>query len=170
MVIKCSCIGPANIYFMAMRKYSLILIALCACAPADQNPFHQACAADGLKSGSPEWQRCVIERTEREEKIQAAQHNAIINAEHQACTDYGFKKNSNSFANCMFSIERERQLEAQQRQQFAIQQQVIAEQNSQALLGYSLGLMQMNQPMQNRGNSFNCTSVKQGIFTNTNCN
>lgn len=151
-----------------MRKQLLIFAILVGCQPVDQNPDHQACVAEGHKSGTQDWQACVIEKSEHADKAQLVAHNSLIKAEQKLCLDYGFKKNTNQFASCMFNVEREHRLEEQQQQQLALQQEALQQQNSQALLGYSLGLMQMNQ--QPRNNSFNCTSVRQGMFTNTNCN
>lgn len=102
------------------------------------------------------------------------------------CKDYGFKRGTKDFAACMMQIEQARKQDQQLQQTLATQQAIANQQieaneraaAAQRLQNYFLQQQaiqaQQNIANQNaianmRRNNVNCTSYRNGNYTNTNC-
>jgi DNA-binding helix-hairpin-helix protein with protein kinase domain len=175
-----------------MKKYFtlVVMISLIACQLVPKTldeQFSEACINGGYQKDSKDYDDCIkaaykayddeikkIQKAEAEyrEKMRKQQ----LAADAKKCNEYGYKKGSNGFADCMLKIEQSRIQQQQHEQAIASQQAAVAQQIEaqrqlnalQYLQNYNLQ-QQAIQAQQNQRVQMNCTTSQMGGFGNINC-
>jgi hypothetical protein len=178
-----------------MRKAFILCVLLTGCynPPAYKTPAEQiveSCSESHVL-GTPENRDCIqsasraYEKEQEESRAQMERNIKVIaevneqrrkeqlKADGQQCVEYGFKKATPGFADCMLKISQARQQAAQQEISSDYQQQQIALQQEQLRLQKLQYITQSAPPQKNplhlelnpistRGNRINCTSMDMG--------